>query len=558
MKIHLNPFLLRTFLSSTVTALISIGRGLLTLAAGSAFSLPAHATVMFWDGNGTLNANWTNTANLYALADGSNPTTAAGANDDVVFVYAGLDNTMYLSQTTGTISVRSLTFNNTGISQIRAGQASRTLNIGEGGITVNSGAGAVLLGRANGTTGAVTLTFKLAADQTWTNHDNDTLDFYYGGAGTGGANLGSAIDTNGKTLSLAGAGNFSLDTPISGAGGLTKGGAGKATIGNSYGATGANTFSGTTTINEGILIVQGSNAITDSGAVSLANTSGASLQLNASETIGSLAGGGTTGGNVNLQANTLTVGDANSTSYGGVISGSNGNLIKTGAGTITLSGASTYSGETTIKSGTINLTSTGTIFNSASLIVGDAGSSGTVLDVTAKSAFSIGSTQTLKGIGTVNIGAGKTVTIDGTHSVGNAGSNGGVGTQTVTGNLNYGGTSMFEWDINTGTATYDKVALSGSLTVDSNAVFKVVSSTGFSDGFWSTTKSWSDIFGSNNLGFDVSKFLYVANGTTVSAPTTYGSFSITGSTLTWTAVPEPTSALAGLLVTAGLLRRRRC
>jgi autotransporter-associated beta strand protein len=33
--------------------------------------------------------------------------------------------------------------------------------------------------------------------------------------------------------------------------------------------------------------------------------------------------------------------------------------------------------------------------------------------------------------------------------------------------------------------------------------------------------------------------------------------SITGSTLTWSAVPEPTSALAGLLVGAGLLRRRR-
>jgi hypothetical protein len=36
-----------------------------------------------------------------------------------------------------------------------------------------------------------------------------------------------------------------------------------------------------------------------------------------------------------------------------------------------------------------------------------------------------------------------------------------------------------------------------------------------------------------------------------------GSFSFTGSTLTWTAVPEPTSALAGLLIAAGLLRRRR-
>jgi hypothetical protein len=36
-----------------------------------------------------------------------------------------------------------------------------------------------------------------------------------------------------------------------------------------------------------------------------------------------------------------------------------------------------------------------------------------------------------------------------------------------------------------------------------------------------------------------------------------GSFSLSGTTLTWSAVPEPTSALAGLLLGAGLLRRRR-
>ena len=36
-----------------------------------------------------------------------------------------------------------------------------------------------------------------------------------------------------------------------------------------------------------------------------------------------------------------------------------------------------------------------------------------------------------------------------------------------------------------------------------------------------------------------------------------GQFSFTSNTLNWTAVPEPTSALAGLLITAGLLRRRR-
>ena len=36
-----------------------------------------------------------------------------------------------------------------------------------------------------------------------------------------------------------------------------------------------------------------------------------------------------------------------------------------------------------------------------------------------------------------------------------------------------------------------------------------------------------------------------------------GQFGYTGNTLTWTVVPEPTSALAGILLGAGLLRRRR-
>jgi len=37
-----------------------------------------------------------------------------------------------------------------------------------------------------------------------------------------------------------------------------------------------------------------------------------------------------------------------------------------------------------------------------------------------------------------------------------------------------------------------------------------------------------------------------------------GYFAFSGtSALSWTAVPEPTSALAGILLVAGLLRRRR-
>jgi hypothetical protein len=52
--------------------------------------------------------------------------------------------------------------------------------------------------------------------------------------------------------------------------------------------------------------------------VVLSNASVASLVVRSSETIGSLSGGGNTGGNVALASgSTLTVAEAGSTSYGG-------------------------------------------------------------------------------------------------------------------------------------------------------------------------------------------------------------------------------------------------
>src|SRR5207253_534010 len=77
----------------------------------------------------------------------------------------------------------------------------------------------------------------------------------------------------------------------SAASGLTKVGAGTVTL------SGANTYTGITTVNAGTLKLQGGAAIADTGAVSLANVAGVTLDLaGTNETIGSLAGGGTTGG----------------------------------------------------------------------------------------------------------------------------------------------------------------------------------------------------------------------------------------------------------------------
>jgi autotransporter-associated beta strand protein len=256
-----------------------------------------------------------------------------------------------------------------------------------------------------------------------------------------------------------------------------------------------------------------------------------------------------------------------------------GGLTKSNTGTLTLSGVNTYTGATIIKAGTLSLTSTGSISDSGNLVVGDAGSSGAVLDVTAKTGgFTIGSSQKLSGIGKVdaNDGANKhTVSLAGgaIHAVGNSTAHAGVGKQTIDGNLTYGAGSIFEWNLNGNTADsgdrgiaggYDAVDGTGALTVDATentgTVFRIVLGSGvdLANGFWATphtTHTWSNIFsGFSGLtgGFDNSN-IEVTGQTTDGI----GSFTINGTSLTWTAVPEPTSALAGILLGAGLLCRRR-
>ena len=137
-------------------------------------------------------------------------------------------------------------------------------------------------------------------------------------------------------------------------------------------------------------------------------------------------------------------------------------------------------------------------------------------------------------------------------------------------NINYDAVSIFEWDLATNKDTdtgargtdYDAVSVSGALTISDNAIFKVIQNAGldFTDTFWDTNQEWSDIFTKGSLtgGWSANTAVSVFNtsGGTVDV-STYGSFTVSGTTLTWTAVPEPTSALAGLLITAGLLRRRR-
>ncbi len=141
---------------------------------------------------------------------------------------------------------------------------------------------------------------------------------------------------------------------------------------------GTNTHTGVTTISGGTLVLINGSAVLDTGVVTNANTAGAVLQVNTSETIGSLRGGGASGGNVNLNGGgvTLTIAETGSQTFAGVISNAGG-LTKTGAGTLTLARTNTYTGPTTVSAGVLRLGAQNIFADTGSVLI-----AGGTLDVT--------------------------------------------------------------------------------------------------------------------------------------------------------------------------------
>ncbi|EKE2803608.1 autotransporter-associated beta strand repeat-containing protein, partial [Salmonella enterica subsp. enterica serovar Hato] len=169
--------------------------------------------------------------------------------------------------------------------------------------------------------------------------------------------LGSGDVTNDAVLELNTGGDF--DNAISGSGQVVKSGDETLTL------SGANSYTGGTTISGGTLVVSNVEAL-GSGDV----TDNATLELN-------------TGGD-----------------FDNAISGS-GQVVKSGDKTLTLSGANSYTGGTTISGGTliathVNALGTGAIDNRASLLL-DASGQFTVTDLTTESG------------GNTEIGAGSTL-----------------------------------------------------------------------------------------------------------------------------------------------------
>ena len=168
------------------------------------------------------------------------------------------------------------------------------------------------------------------------------------------------------------------------------------------------------------------------------DTSGAVLDVNATEEIGSLAG--VAGTSVTLDTFRLIFGgNDTSTSFAGSISGSTGGVTKTGSGTFTLAstGSTTYTGMTTVNEG---------VFDNQGSIGGDI----EVLGATLNNTGSIGGTASTDATGVINANTGGSF-----NHVDNAGTfNVNVAILTLGGNL-----------ANTGNVHMDDGAANQSLTV---------------------------------------------------------------------------------------------
>jgi autotransporter-associated beta strand protein len=352
--------------------------------------------------------------------------------------------------------------------------------------------------------------------------------------GTG--NSGTVSLGTGATLTINGANKGTLyQNSISGSGNLTMAGSGT----TSLGLFGTQSYTGTTTVSGGKLssgVTMATSAVVVSGGRfemtadnKLADTttlsiSGGFLDLLGTDTVKSLT---STGGAITLgSGKTLTVTDSSSIGIGSTLTG--GTLRATG-GTLAIHSSTGNTAAVTIESGA-KLTGTGKV--GGTLAINTAGT----LAPTAQA-------------------SGNKMTFDST--------------------VEFGTGSIFQWDLNATTSdpganaaiagSYGQVAATGATS--GTAVFDIVlGSNSFSDAFWNTDKSWANIFAASGLTALNTLFTTFSGAgltpsgsgaTAIATATGEGYFSFSGTTLQWTAVPEPTSALAGLLIGAGLLRRRR-
>ena len=483
----------------------SLGTGNVSDTANLTFNSSGNSTVFgVLSGNGTLTQNGAGAVDI-----GGGNTSLANTFNGSVTINAGTligdgGNNAYGALGNGT----TITVNSGGT--LMAGANSNGLIGTAQSATIVLNSGSVLTTSVNSTTdtlGRLTLNGGTIADQGSVTGNGATYGAWYLTQNVT-VTANSTISAVGVSFAQSGGSNFNIasgdqllvsGTLVSGTAntGLNLTGPGTMVL------TGANTYSGTTTISNGTLqvgngggtgslgmgaVVDNANltfnvsgtttapgVISGTGNVSQVGTgttilaanniysgittvSSGTLQVGNGGAAGSLGTGAVTD-NANLRFNTT-----GTTTVSGSISGT-GNLTQAGTGTTVLAANNSYSGSTTISAGTLQVGNGGTTGSlGTAAVVTDNGTLAFNLSGNTTVNASIGGTGNLvqKGTGTTILAAnntyGGTTTITaGTLQVGNGGTSGSLGTGSVTdsGNLTF--------DLSNNTTIANAITGSGTL-----------------------------------------------------------------------------------------------
>jgi autotransporter-associated beta strand protein len=433
---------------NTYTGATFIGGG--TVQLGVANTLPT-ATALTVNG-GTLDLNGFN-QQVASLSDGG--VTTGGVTNG-----SGTAATLTVDQTTST-TFGGVVSGNLGLTKLGTGTLALTgANTYTGATTLS--AGTIKLGVTNTLPTATALTV-----------DGGNLDLngnsqQVASLSDGGVTTGSTITNSSTTAAILTVSQTTSTTfggVIGGDLGLTKLGTGTLAL------TGANTYTGATTISAGTVQTGVAGALPTATVLTV---NGGTLDLAGnSQQVNSLSDGGVSTGIITNSSGTTATLDMNpaaNSTYSGLISGNLGlslaGLSGTGTGTFVLTGANTYTGPTILAGGTL-------------LVANTSGSATGTGAITVDSGATLCGTGTVSGAVTIAASADMqhdpgfltagTIAFDSSGNFTNTGSNIGTlhtGSLTLAAGSSTTNGGAYQFKFNVGAGTADQVIVNGTAALN--------------------------------------------------------------------------------------------
>lgn len=338
------------------------------------------AADIYWNGT-SIDWGATTSWSTDSAATTPNPGAIPGSGDVARFNISTVT-TMEPAYLNGDRSVGGLVFD--AATLFLGGGGNRTLTLGADGIQMNASAGNVTLGSSVSQNVNVTL----GANQDWTNDSANTL------------RLVNGITMAGFTLAVDGsAGTTALAGVVSGSGAITKSNAGVLEL------SAGNTFTGTTTLNAGVLRATSNANALGTGAATL-TLAGGTLQLANSGNL-NFARNTTVSGNALIVSDRLAAGAGVTHTLGTLSIGAQtlsigrGGLVNSGTAGVTF-GATTLTGNATFSPGYGTLLTVGAVTNDAHTVTLQGGGNFAQTGVWGNGAGGLTIASSFRGIATLN------------------------------------------------------------------------------------------------------------------------------------------------------------